>query len=424
MVDARLPVSKIEQSLSLGDLPFADILSPYCHKGERAFSTFWIRRGDAASTSFRVELGDTGSSCVRLFNAANAMLSMPAETCPYDLTPAQWGDYAISPHSYMSVGDGQYQIGLNYFNRFMQLDVYRSEVRLLDPGVEGDFLSTTNWFDAASDEIWFASWNAVDAIYRNIDPRADVTVRIWRGPLQEGRFKQVWEGTLGDSLHQLAVNPDKKFLIAAELGLRSDRFCAPAKLVPSRVLFLSLETGRQWHLEMPAAAHIEFDPSDPAVCYLSGHNIGLVGPKVGIFGPGMISKVRLTPDGPRVEKTFSHPDFHRITSHIVFSHREKTLIAASGYPGSVFLIDAACMDLFKIIDMRTDDPVDTSCGPHLCRQDSYGLCASDDGRHLLAVTTGGLRVFDLETGGAVLEEPVEGNCSFTGHAARIQKAQD
>ena len=420
MVQAQLPVSKTQHAFCLGDLPFANIISPYLHKGESAFSTFRIRPNGGVSESFRVDLRDTGPFCAQLFDAAIKTLSLPDGTYPYNLTSAQWQDYAVSPHSYLSLGRGTYQIGLNYFTRFMHLDINHSTVRLLDPGVGDDFLSTTNWFDEASNELWFASWNAVDTIRRNVGPRENVSVRIWKRSVTDKRLTPVWNGMFGDAIHQLAVSPDRTFLVAAELGLRPDRSFPPSSLVPSSVMFLSLETGRHWLWNLPAAAHVEFDPADPAVCYLSGHNIGFVGPKVGIFGPGVICKARMTPDGPQPEKSFTHPDFYRITTHIVFSHREKTLIAASGYPGSIFLIDASSMQLFKIIEITADDPVDCSCGPHVCAKDSYGLCASDDGRYIMAPLTGRLRIVDVDTGHMVREEPIPGNCSFTGHAAPMR----
>ena len=110
---------------------------------------------------------------------------------------------------------------------------------------------------------------------------------------------------MGDSLHQLSLSTDRRFLILTELGLRPKE-AVPAEspeqapsawkqvrergLVPSEILILNLEAGDEWRLPMPAAGHVEFDPEDQEVCYLSGHNICLIGPKVGIFGPGAIKK--------------------------------------------------------------------------------------------------------------------------------------
>ncbi|MFO7569798.1 MAG: hypothetical protein R6W75_08350 [Smithellaceae bacterium] len=419
MVKTQLPVSAKEHHFSSGDFPFADILSPYVHKGLTAHSTLLVRSSAAVSTSFRVALRGAEKICNAILAKAKEELSMPPAAFPYGLTEPQWSEYALSPHSYLPLSDHTYQVGLNYFNRFLHLDTRRAEACLLDPGVQDDFLSTTNWFDAETDELWFASWSAQDTIRRNINPRENVSIRIWNLSLREDRLQQVWQGDLGDSLHQLIVSPDKNFLVVAELGLRTQAPPAGPGLAPSAVLILDLKTQQTWRLELPAAAHVEFDPNDPAVCYLSGHNIGFVGPKVGIFGPGVIQKVRLTPEGPKLAGSFSHQSFHRITTHIVFNGQGKTRLAVSGYPGSIFLIDAYSMQLDCIIDMDAEDKINPACLPHVCTQDSYGICASQDGQTLLVCETGRIRALDLRTNRFIRQDAIEDDCCFTGHIARI-----
>jgi len=264
-------------------------------------------------------------------------------------------------------------------------------------------LSTTNWFDQKTGELWFASWPVEATVRRLINPRENVRVTIWKFSVQGNHVEQVWQGDLGDSLHQLLVSPDRRFLLLPELGLRLEEAIpaespdqAPAAwrrlkekgLVPSEILVLNLQTGEEWKLPMLTAGHVEFDPEDQEVCYLSGHNIGLIGPKIGIFGSGAIQKFRLQETGPELAGEFSHPHFHRITTHIVFRHRGKTLIGVSGYPSTVFLIDAATMKLYKTIAMDFVDIVETSQFPHICQQDSYGIAASEDGEAIFAVGTG------------------------------------
>ena len=177
---------------------------------------------------------------------------------------------------------------------------------------------------------------------------------------------------------------------------------------------------KERRIELPTAAHVEFDPNDPAICYLSGHNIGLIGPKVGIFGPGMIQKVCLTQSGTKLLESFSHPSFYRITTHVVFNQQDKTLIAVSGYPAQIFLINAATMKLETIIEMNTKDIVDTSQKPHLCQQDSYGITASVDGKYLFVSTSGAIKIVDLTSGNFILNEKVQGDGCFTGHIAQTR----
>lgn len=420
MISTKVSVTKREICFSVNKLPFSCILSPYVHKGAVAHSTYFIDKNDCFS--FRVELKGMEHHCKHVFDNAKDELSMSPDDFPYGLTGPQWWEYAMSPHSYLVLEKGTYQVGLNYFNRFLHLDAKKSEAYFVNPGVTDEFLSTTNWLDGQTGELWFASWNVYETLRRNFNPLDKVTVTIWKFSLRDTKATRVWQGELGDSLHQLSLSPDKKFLVLAELGLRPKESSPSKKLAPSKVLILALKTMQEWRLELPTAAHVEFDPNDPSICYLSGHNIGLIGPKVGIFGPGVIKKYRLTQSGPQLLKSFSHPLFYRITTHIVFNQKDKTYIAVSGYPGSIFLIDATNMQLDKVIEMPSDDYVDTSQLPHLCLQDSYGITASNDGKYLFVCATGTLRIIDLQTNKFLMEEAIEGDTSFTGHIAQNNRA--
>ena len=423
------PVARKTISLSSGNLPFPGILSPCIHKGLLAHSHHLILPDNASGSSFRLELKETASLFKPDLEKAKARLSMSADDFPYGFTETQWWEYALSPHSYLALGNGVYQAGLNYFNRFLHLDIHRSEARLVDPGVGDAFLSTTNWFDEETGNLWFASWPAEDTLRRNLKPLNDVCVTIWKAP-QDGKPKtRVWQGNLGDSLHQLSISPSKRFLILAELGLRPDNpnDLEQPGIAPSIVLILDLQTQQDWRLQLPSAAHVEFDPDDPDICYLSGHNIGLIGPKVCLFGPAVIQKVRLTENGPQLLESFTHPDFYRITTHIVFRGRKKNLIAASGYPGYIFLIDAVTMQIHKIIEMEASDKVDPLTFPHICRQDSYGIMASTNGQYLLIRSTGCLKIVDIESGQFVLNQIIEDeheHSCFTGHLGQVHAVQE
>ena len=415
MIRTDLPLTRRELPFSTNGFGFDGVLCPSVHKGQVAHSTYLFAPENPCASSYRIDLKQTAENSRFLFHEAQKSLALSGDAMPYNLTESQWREYALAPHSYLALGNGVYQVGLNYFNRFLHLDTRSAQAFLLDPGVNDEFLSSTNWYDPEADELWFASWSALHTLQRNLDPLAPVTVTLWSYALRREKKKLIWRGNLGDSLHQLCLSPDGRFLVVAELGLRS---LTPNELAPSTVLILDLQTLREWRMELPAAAHVEFDPEDPAVCYLSEHNIGLVGPKVGIFGPATLRKIRLTPDGPQTLGLFTHPDFHRITTHIVLKRHQQTLLALSGYPGHLFLLDAANLSLAKLITMDAADRVDLSNLPHLCTQDSYGIAASADGKHLLVCKTGRLEIYDSQTSRMIFAENIkdEGQAScFTGH---------
>jgi hypothetical protein len=52
-----------------------------------------------------------------------------------------------------------------------------------------------------------------------LTPRENVRVTIWKLSLQNKKVKRVWQGDFSDSLHQLSLSPDRRFLILTELGL-------------------------------------------------------------------------------------------------------------------------------------------------------------------------------------------------------------
>jgi hypothetical protein len=359
--------------------------------------------------------------------------SVNQDKFPYGQTESQWWAYCLAPHSYLPLENGMIQVGLNLFNRFLHIDFSSQSAQLIDPGAGDEMLSTTNWFDKTMGELWFASWPVEGTARRIFEPRENTRVTIWKLSLQKKSIEQVWQGDFSDSLHQLSLSPDRKFLVLTELGLYSEENASAEsenqkisvekkkrrkELTPSKILILNLKTGEEWRLPITTAGHVEFDPEEQNVCYVSCHNIGLMGVKVGIFGPGIIKKIRLGENGPKLEGEFSHPDFHRITTHIIFRHRGKILIGVSGYPDKVFLINAATMKLYKIIKLEKGEKVDTSCSPHLCGQDSYGITASKDGEAILVSGTGFINIALIEEGRFSFKREINGygsNSCFTGH---------
>jgi len=433
MKHTNLTVANSEQPFSLDGFCFPDIINPSLHKGKMAQTHYLFHASNQSAVSLQVEIKGAEENCKPDLEEAKNKHSIDNIKFPYGQTEPQWWEYCLAPHSYLSLGNGKIQVGLNFFNRFLHLDFYSRSAQLVDPGVGNAMLSTTNWFDQKTGELWFASWPTCETIRRIINPRENVRVTIWKFSVQDKHVEQFWQGDLGDSLHQLSISPDRHFLILTELGLRPEeaiptetpnqspsdwRRVRERGLVPSEILFLNLKTGEQWRLPMLTAGHVEFDPEDRELCYLSGHNIGLIGVKVGIFGTGTIKKIRLKKTGPELVGEFSHPRFHRITTHIVFRYRGKILIGVSGYPNTIFLIDAASMKLYKTIEMDSEDIVETSHFPHICRQDSYGIAASKDGEALLAACTGFVQAALIDEGRFSFKKGIEGydaNSCFTGH---------
>ena len=105
------------------------------------------------------------------------------------------------------------------------------------------FVSTTNWFDHEKRELWFASWPVEATVRRIVNPRGSVSVTIWKFSFRSGDIEKVWQGDLGDALHQLCLDPSRRFLILTELGLRLEE-AIPAQIAGSRTSCLGTGTGK------------------------------------------------------------------------------------------------------------------------------------------------------------------------------------
>ena len=165
-----------------------------------------------------------------------------------------------------------------------------------------------------------------------------------------------------------------------------------AGMIPSKLLFIDLERGDEWRLEPSAGApaHVELDPLDPSRVLVSCHNVAIVNGANVLFGPGTLTAYRLTPDGPRCEKQFSHPHFFRITSHVPFLHRGEVRVAVTGFPHRIFVLDGA-LSLVAEVKLFDAEMPDTERQPYFCRHEPrspYGVAATPDGERLVIADVG------------------------------------
>lgn len=439
MKHTDLPVLPGEQPFSLPGFSFPDIISPSLHKGNMAQTHCYFPESGQSAISLRISLKGEEDNYKRDWTEAINEYVIDNNKFPYGQSETQWWEYCLAPHSYLPLNDGKIQVGLNFFNRFLHINFNSLSAQLVDPCLGNEMLSTTNWYDQKTGEMWFASWPIEGSVRRINNSQENVRVSIWKYSVLNSHIEQVWQGDFGDSLHQITLSPDRCFLVLTELGLRLKEDIpaespdqAPSvwkrvrerRLLPSEILILDLQSGEEWRLPMLTAGHVEFDPEDQELCYLSGHNIGLIGPNVGIFGAGTIKKFRLKKNRPELIGEFSHPLFHRITTHIVFRHRGKTIIGVTGYPDTIFLIDSVTMKLYKTIAMEPGEKVEISKCPHICKQDSYGIAASVDGEAIFAAGTGFVNAALIDEGLFFFNKKIENyddNSCFTGHLGIFPK---
>ena len=338
---------------------------------------------------------------------------------PLDLNSCSlWKNFCIGPHSDTLIRNHLFQVGNRSFNRFIELNVDNKTAQIQNPEINDDFLSSSNWIDPLTGNCWFASWDIRDSIQRLRAPKASVKVRVWEFSRNDNTLNQKWDGHLGDFLHQLNISPDNRYLVLCEMGMRPASHVPPGHpgnneeewrhfqlkgLVPSEILIMDLVSGNEWKLtpEIGTAAHVEFDPDDPHLCYISCHNVSMIDGSNVLFGNAAILRCRLGPCGPEIEGKFSNAEFYRSTSHCVFKHRGRTVIGVTGFQDKFFLIDAKSMELLKCIQLFDAESISTLKQPCFCKPDKrapYGLTASNDGEILYIAGNGLLFVLEIQTG--------------------------
>lgn len=311
------------------------------------------------------------------------------------------------PHAVTDMGDGRFLINLWSYGGFLVLDTRTRTVlyHLLDDPGRDQVLGSQQWLDRTTGRLHAMAYSLPDSIARIRDPGHPVAARIFTHALDVPGSTTVWEGPLSDYLHDIAISQDGRHGVACELGMYRD---AARGIIPSRVLFF--EPGgarRHWIVDrFLVAAHAQFDPRDPDVVYVSNHHFTFRHTHllrllkrgayhVRFHGPATIFKYHLGADGPQEVGSFTRPDFYRLTNQHPFVHQDRVLIAATGFPDRLHLIDARTMRGERVIHVR--DGMAGGGPPAVIGTMAPSPC----GTRLLVQTTRTFQIIDLASGEAV-----------------------
>jgi hypothetical protein len=265
----------------------------------------------------------------------------------------------------------------------------------LAPKPTQEIFSTYQYHDEASGTTYFTTRRR-DA--GKDSPDHFPTTRVRRHDWQSGEVEELWRGRFGQPTHYIALNRDGRLLGMVQFG---DVFDEQERLMPSTILVLDLEAGREHWIDNTGwspSAHIDWDPVEPDVCYLSCHN-GVITPvddplkflrekvyKWKLFGPAAVHKFSITENGPERLAVFAHPDLYRLTIHKVFLHRGRRLMVCTGFPNHVFFADAESMELRSRVMLTEPSGRESVLG---------SLYPSPDGEKVYTVTTGSFQVVDV-----------------------------
>lgn len=308
------------------------------------------------------------------------------------------------PHGITYIGDQRYLVSLWSSSTYFVIDLKARtvELQMLDEERQEVF-STYQCFDPTTNETYFATQQGDDEFHKHDkeDIGFDVPILIKKYNWTTDEVQVIWKGEFDTDTHFIALNRDRRYLGLVQFG---DFFDEEGSLLPSKILILDLRTGKEWWIDNAGwspSAHIDWDPVEPNVCYLSCHR-GVILPvksrlkfflqkvyRWKIFGPASVHKFAITPSGPERIGVFTHPELFRLTIHKVFMHRDRKMLACTGFPNHLFLADADSLELVRRVELA--EPLRKECV-------MGSLYPSPDGEKIYAVTTRSFQIIDVESG--------------------------
>ncbi len=320
--------------------------------------------------------------------------------------------YQLSPHTGLAAGAGRLVCGqLSGLNTYL-LDARAGTYAPLCRNEPPDFWSYSPTPDLSpdGDRLVTARWQ----IYNDGTP-ADEThySELISVDLQSGIETVHARTPIADNIHEVEVLPDGLHVLLNEflISLNSPppdmagadprtRFETLRKIGvrPSRMGLVDIQTGdyTEWTCPWPAPAHVVVDPDDPAVFYLACHNAAIYDGVMYLFGPGCLVKLRIRDRQFKVEGHYSHPAFHRLSTHEIVTCRGRKAIAVTIYPNRCELIDAERFTRIAVIDLF---PVAYREAGGLATPDSqiesaFSLCGT--GTEDMLVLSGSRRIYVVD----------------------------
>jgi hypothetical protein len=311
------------------------------------------------------------------------------------------------PHTATDMGNGRFLINLWSYFGYLDVDCNERSIKYvqLDEKDNDFILGSQQYFDKQTDETYFMSYSLTDSLKRSISADQPVSFKIQKRNNKTAAIDDLWSGDFVDNTHDILVNKTRQYCVVCEMGMFKDD---SGNMIPSKVLVLDLANNKSWILSrFIVAAHAQFDPDEPDVIYFSNHNFEFKHSSmlkllknaiydINFQGPASVYKYRLTPDGPVEISCFTDSGFFRLTNLHVFKHRGQRLLAATGSPNFIYIVDADTMKCIKKIEVEH-----TRSAKHLYKDIPCiigTISPSIDGESIFVQTTRSVQVVDVASG--------------------------
>lgn len=201
------------------------------------------------------------------------------------------------------------------------------------PAIDGDSLLTARWPSESTGS-------------------GEALVELVRVPLNGGPARLVSSFRFGDFVHQVALSANGRHAVVTEMGMYADgSTLRSAVLRPSRVAVVDLIEGTASVslAPHPAPAHVEVDAAGRV--WLSCHNMGLFEAGNVLFGAGVLLRGVIEAGNLRFDATYTHPAFHRITTHQLLRWGGRAAVAVTVFPNAIEVLDAESLECMERVEV-------------------------------------------------------------------------
>ncbi|QJW34844.1 hypothetical protein [Cellulosimicrobium protaetiae] len=338
---------------------------------------------------------------------------LDGDALPYGTsTVEQLLPYFLHPHSFVQTRSGHVAV-------FFKQAPY---IRLVDPGAGQGGGDHRRWPAAGEEEVArmvgstacegrpgvlsFAISEAEDRLLRYRGADSPVQSGLWEwGSVGEPRRVGALPRFALDTVHDVLTSP-AGFTVAVDMNLTVDAVAdaasdldvatyAAADFPEGRFAVVDGDVEIVQETSTPCSAHVDLDLEDDQVFYVSCNNISKWRNDVVVHGPGVVEKYRYVAGAVELLGSFTRPDFHRITSQVLFRWEGRQLMAVTGYPNKLFLLDARTMTLVDCVELFAETHTEP---PYACAKNGTAplyLAVRDGMVYLTSATR--LHVVDLRS---------------------------
>jgi len=277
-------------------------------------------------------------------------------------------NFAFVPHSSIYYKEKIYVCSVNSFY-IIVLDIKTNTYDFIFDN-EMKMISSTNVI--IDDHIIYCRYNTKDRV-NNVKNKTPIPAETIDYSLVDKTYKIINTYECVNIIHSVSMTSNKQYIISVSTTADPNYpFVEDSKkmyqdknymrkmlddgLMKSQLHIYDMEKGAFKIVDLhDCPAHIEHDPHNPNICYISSHALGvnIIDGFVYSVGHSNIHKLHLSEES-QIVQSYGEQDFLRIPSHKLFSYNGKNLIAVTVFPQQIHIIDYDTMTIYKKIKLDND----------------------------------------------------------------------